>query len=288
MRKFSGERLLIWRKEQIALGGRTADLDWLLDLAAGLRWSELQKIFLEPSREISLQSSLEELSVIWAKHLQTQTPLQYLLGICPWRDFELEVSTKVLIPRQETELLVDIALKRVEGLELGKWVDLGTGSGAIAVALARSLLSWEGEIVDCSLEALLLAKKNLDHLAPEAHFQIHRGNWWEAVNHSWGKISLAVVNPPYIPSPILPSLEPIVRDHEPHLALSGGEDGLFHIRQIVEGATQALKKNGWLILEHHHDQSDSVLNLMQNSGLQEVEYGLDLNGVKRFAIGRNF
>ena len=91
----------------ILKGGRKVDFDWLLDIAAGVSWSKLQTLILHPENCFSLEIPTEELEVIWESHLKDQTPLQYLISKCPWRDFELEVSSDVLIPRQETELLID-------------------------------------------------------------------------------------------------------------------------------------------------------------------------------------
>ena len=159
-----GSDLLAWRRRLLADGGHAADLDWLLDLAAGLRWQDLQRLQLDPDGvELTLDCSLDALEQQWLLHRQRQIPLQHLVGRCPWRDLELWVSPDALIPRQETELLVDLAVAR--GLaspapQWGRgriWADLGTGSGALAVALARQLSGWQGHAVDCSAAALALA-----------------------------------------------------------------------------------------------------------------------------------
>ena len=130
----TASELLAWRRRLLVLGGDAAALDWLLDLGAGLRWSQLQALWCHPEAEVRLQGSLEALEALWCRHLRTHEPLQYLVGRCPWRDLELPVAPGVLIPRQETELLVDLALslwpaERPEG----RWADLGTGSGCLAI-----------------------------------------------------------------------------------------------------------------------------------------------------------
>ena len=99
----AGKTFLEWRKKMILKGGKKVDFDWLLDIGAGVSWGKLQNIILNPEQCFSLEIPTEEIEVIWESHLQDQTPLQYLISKCPWRDFELEVSTGVLIPRQETE-----------------------------------------------------------------------------------------------------------------------------------------------------------------------------------------
>jgi len=107
----TGSELLAWRLTMLAEGGEAASFDWLLDLAAGLRGPERQHLWLDPERAVVLQCSCEQLAGLWRQHLREHTPLQYLVGLCPWRDLELQVAPGVLIPRQETEQLVDLALE---------------------------------------------------------------------------------------------------------------------------------------------------------------------------------
>ena len=159
----SGERLLRWRRELLARsGGNRADLDWLLDGAGGLGWRDLQALHLHPERSVQLKQPLAHLEDLWMRHRRTAVPLQYLVGRCPWRDLELRVGPGVLIPRQETELLVDIALELVAGSGRSPrvWADLGTGSGALAIALARALPASEGLAADRSDAALQVAALN--------------------------------------------------------------------------------------------------------------------------------
>ena len=288
-----GTDLLAWRRRLLADGGQAVDLDWLLDLAAGLRWQDLQRLQLDPDgAELTLDCSLEALEQQWLLHRQYQIPLQHLVGRCPWRDLELWVSPDALIPRQETELLVDLALAR--GLEFPAhkgdrvriWADLGTGSGALAVALARQLSGWQGHAVDCSAAALALARRNLEAWADGMAWQLHQGSWWQPLQPWWGQLDLVVSNPPYIPAGVVDQLDPVVRDHEPRLALDGGLDGLDCCRLLLEGAAEALAPGGWLLLEHHHDQSQAVLALMTNAGLRDVQAAQDLEGIRRFALAR--
>ena len=286
-----GSELLAWRRQQLAAGGRPVDLDWLLDLGGGLRWAELQKLQLNPHEvEVQLEVPLELLERLWNQHQQHHVPLQHLVGRCPWRELELEVSSDALIPRQETELLVDLALAKATQLHSAspdgplRWADLGTGSGAVAVSLARQLHGWLGHAVDCSPQALALAKRNLETLAPDRSWQLHQGSWWEPLRPWWGTLHLVVSNPPYIPAAVVDQLDPVVRDHEPRLALDGGDDGLECCRALVGEARRALAPGGWLVLEHHHDQSEAVLQLMGAAGLQDAVAAKDLEGVRRFAM----
>ena len=281
-----GNTFLQWRKKMIFKGGRKVDFDWLLDIAGGISWGKLQNIILNPENFISLDLSIEELELIWEAHLKYQTPLQYLISKCPWRDFELEVSSDALIPRQETELLIDFALKKVSDINCGVWADLGTGSGPLTVSLAKSLPNWNGHATDISNDALDLAKRNLKSFVPNANVRFSLGNWWEPLKRWWGSFDLVLSNPPYIPSNLIEELEPVVKNHEPHIALDGGDDGMNGSKQIILGAQNGLAKGGWLFLEHHYDQSEKIINFMENIGMEEVSFEKDLSGIKRYAICR--
>jgi release factor glutamine methyltransferase len=281
----SGHDLLAWRRELLLLGGRTANLDWLLDLAGGLGWGELQKLILSPERQVSLPGGRARVEALWQRHLRHGEPLQYLVGVCPWRDLELAVAPGVLIPRQETELLVDLALGAWEGdRPPAYWADLGTGSGCLAIALARALPASLGLAADLSEEALRQASTNLASHGLAGRVQLLAGDWWQALEPWWGRLELVVANPPYIPTGQLAELDPVVRDHEPRLALDGGADGLVAIRRLIAEAPAALAPGGLLLIEHHHDQSHAVLALLRQAGLERALAQRDLEGVERFAL----
>lgn len=281
--------LLAWRREQLQAGGEASALDWLIDLEGGLSWQTLQQLWLHPERSVELAAPLSRLEQLWQHHLQSKTPLQYLVGRCPWRDLELAVQPGALIPRQETELLVDLAEVLVELPESGtplRWADLGTGSGCLALALARAWPESEGWAVDQSADALALAKRNLGGDPLGQAVQLRHGSWWEPLGDCLGSLNLVVSNPPYIPTDVWRALDPQVRDHEPELALHAGSDGLDAIRAIAQGAAAALAPGGWLLLEHHHDQSEATMELLRQSGLNNAAAHFDLEGVKRFACAQ--
>jgi release factor glutamine methyltransferase len=282
----AGNDLLDWRRRQLRRGGRSVDLDWLLDLGGGVSWSELQRLLLDAEKVVAIDKPLEALEKLWVLHLEQSIPLQHLVGVCPWRDVLLEVSSAALIPRQETELLVELALAFAEGQSPRCWADLGTGSGAVAVSLCRAWPEAEGHAVDLSVDALALAEKNLKALAPQQSCQLHHGSWWVPLRAFWGQLEIVVSNPPYIPRQLIEMLDPVVRDHEPLSALVGGEDGLEAIRSLLMDALCALAPGGVLFLEHHHDQSESVQDLMREAGLVNVSAANDLEGVARFAQGQ--
>lgn len=285
----TGQELLDWRRQQLALGGSAGDFDWLLDLGGGIPWSRLQACRLHPERRISLDRGRGAIASLWRRHLEHHVPLQYLLGHCPWRDLDLMVAPGVLIPRQETELLVDLALARhPAGCRSAPllWADLGTGSGCLAIALARALPCARGIAVDSSSEALAIAERNVQRAQVDDRVFLLAGSWWQPLQPWWGRLDLVVANPPYIPTALVEQLEPVVRDQEPRSALDGGVDGLAAIRSIVTGAPQGLAPGGCLLLEHHHDQSEAVLRLLGEAGLTGVRHHTDIEGVRRFASAR--
>lgn len=283
----SAQEVLAWRRHQLAGRDRPAaalqpDLDWLLDLGGGVGWQQLQQLHLRPDQPVTLQRSLAALEALWLRHLNDQVPLQHLLGICPWRDLTLQVGPGALIPRAETELLIELALQCCP-TPPSLWADLGSGSGAIALALARAWPASTGLAVELSDEARAIAAVNLQ-AAPQV--QLLAGSWWQPLAPWWGQLELVVANPPYIPEAVWAELDPVVRDHEPALALASGADGLGAIRAIAAQASVALAPGGWLLLEHHHDQSAAVLDLLAAAGLQQLKRHRDLEGVWRFASGR--
>jgi len=288
--QISGDQLLAWRRGLLAEGGRAADLDWLLDLGGGLSWQALQALRLHPERAVTLRWRRQRLETLWRRHLHGAEPLQYLVGRCPWRDLELRVAPGVLIPRQETEQLVDLALALLSTQAASAspllWTDLGTGSGCLAIALGQALPGSRGFAVEASPQAERLARLNLAQAGLLGRVSLLAGDWWQPLEPWRGHLNLVVSNPPYIPSATMAELDPVVRDHEPSQALDGGADGLTAIRAIVAGAEGALAPGGLLVLEHHHDQSGFVLELLQRAGLDQVRAHRDLEGVCRFASAR--
>ena len=286
----SGEELHIWRRQQLQINpGAASGLDWLLEMEGKVPWPALQASRLHPEQPLTIAQPLLQLANIWCQHIQQQKPLQYLVGRCPWRDLELQVDSTVLIPRQETELLVELALC-VES-ELGEtglppWADLGCGSGCIAIALARAWPQSQGWAVDISASALKLASLNATIHGVAKSINWLQGNWAEPLQFQAGKWQLLISNPPYIPSAVVNQLEPLVRNNEPRLALDGGDDGLDSIKSICKLAPMLLAPGGWLLLEHHHDQSEAVLKLLRHAGLELVEAKSDLEGTLRFAVAR--
>ena len=276
----SATALLAWRRERLAEGGTSSSLAWLLDVGAGLEPRRTHSLALDPQATVELSRDLDELTQLWRRHLN-QEPLQYLLGRCPWRDFMLTVAPGVLIPRPETELLVDVAISLVEDTPAspGVWADLGTGSGCLALALAKALPKWHGMAVDQDPTALAVAARNLESVA--GRVRLLAGNWWQPLRPWWGRLTMVVSNPPYIPTSTLAQLEPVVRCHEPRLALDGGTDGLQCFRTVLAGV-HGLAPGGWLVVEHGHGQASVLETLFATAGLTAIRRHQDLEGNDRF------
>ena len=242
---------------------------------------------INPEGILYLKKNLEHLESIWEEHLFNSTPIQYLCGITFWRDLRLRVTDKVLIPRSETELIIDIVFK-IFGKQSQKllFAELGTGSGAISIALALAYPMWEGIATDIDQDVLEIAIENFLNSSEQSNLKFYCGHWWTPFERFKGKLDLAISNPPYIPKETYEKLPKEVKNFEPKIALLGGEDGLKHISEIVQKAPLFLKEKGWLVLENHFDQGEQVKQLLIKNKFQSVEILNDFSGVGRFTIGR--
>lgn len=172
----------------------------------------------------------------------------------------------------------------IENLK-SNWVDLGTGSGAIALGLAQILTNTTIYAVDCSAEALAVARQNADRLGLADRINFYRGDWWEPIAFLKGRVSGMVSNPPYIPSSTVLTLEPEVLKHEPHLALDGGFDGLECIRHLVKTAPDYLESGGVWLVEMMAGQAEAVAEMLESHGSYcNVQIFADLAGIDRFAL----
>ena len=276
-----------WKKKQLSKGGDHQSFDFLLEIIGGLSKKNLNLLTIHQDKSLILKNNLDRLEIIWDKHVESSTPIQYLCGMTFWRDLKLKVTDKVLIPRPETELLIDIVLN-LFGKKSNKlfFAELGTGSGAISIALALAYPLWEGVATDIDQDALEIANKNYINSSKQENLKFYCGNWWTPLESYKGKIDLAISNPPYIPKETYEKLPKEVKDFEPKIALLGGEDGLKHIKEIIQEAPFFLKEKGWLILENHFDQGKKVKQLLIKNKFTSVEILNDLSGVSRFTIGR--
>jgi len=286
MLSISVEEFLFWKKKQLSKGGDQQSFAVLLDCIGGLPTSDLNLISIKPEGKLYLKQNLEFLESIWNEHLLKCCPIQYLCGITFWRDLKLKVSNKVLIPRSETELIVDIVFNIFRKSEKLFFAELGTGSGAISIALALAYPFSQGVATDIDQDALEVAIKNYMNSSKQSNLKFYCGNWWSPLESFKGKLDLAISNPPYIPRDTYDKLSKEVKNFEPKVALLGGEDGLEHIREIIHKAPLFLKENAWLILENHFDQSEKVKELLIKNKFTSIEIVKDLSGIGRFTIGR--
>ncbi|MFP4338070.1 MAG: peptide chain release factor N(5)-glutamine methyltransferase [Halothece sp.] len=286
----SGLELSRWReqsrKQAVAQSISPQEVDWLLQAWAGLTPLSLRLETYKMRSEIPLRGGWEGLRELWEKRLQQRVPIQYLVGEMSWRDLQLKVSPAVLIPRPETEMIVEIALDRAGHLfQTGHWVDLGTGSGAIALALAQALPQATIHAVDCSSEALKIAQENTHQLGLTDNIEFHLGSWFSPLTHLQGDIRVMVSNPPYIPTATLSQLQPEVAQHEPKMALDGGNDGLDAIRHLMTTAPKFLQNEGLWVIEMGADQGELVKELLTQTGnYYNIEIIKDLAGIPRFAV----
>ncbi|MEL7316113.1 MAG: peptide chain release factor N(5)-glutamine methyltransferase [Cyanobacteria bacterium J06559_3] len=295
--KISGRALWSWRQrvmqQAAVVDVDIAEVDWLLQGLCQVDGLSLRLGVVATQVEVLSRVCLTDLEQLWDTRVRDRVPIQHLVGETPWRRFMLHVSPAVLIPRPETELIIDHVVAAVEQspepdhLRRGAWVDLGTGSGAIALGLADALPEATILAVDISSEALAIAKANALGNGLGDRIQFLQGSWLEPLEPWRGQLVGVVSNPPYIPSAIVPTLQPEVANHEPHLALDGGQDGLTCIRHLIQTAPEFLKPYGFWLVELMAGQAPTVAKLLaENEYYADIQAVSDLAGIERFVIAR--
>lgn len=240
------------------------EAEWLL---ASLLGVDRFALYLDPARRLSTPKITRYLSLI--ERRAAREPLQHLLG---WEDFHglrLAVSPDVLVPRPETEGLVEWALEVLAGRPEPVVADLG---GGLAVEISGG--------------ALAVASRNVRELRLGARVRLLAGDLFAPLGSIPASLDLVVTNPPYLPSAVIPSLPPEVSRHEPRAALDGGPDGMTVLRRIVAGAPAVLKRAGWLLMEIGEEQAGPLASLMAAEGFSGIRARRDLNGVERYIGGR--
>ena len=251
---------------------------WML-----LEWKlgvDRTEYFMRPDAEVprERQEALESM----LREREKRIPLQYLMGNCEFMGYSFSVDERVLIPRQDTECLVELAVDQMrQSPEPRRVLDLCTGSGCIGVSV--KLLCPQAQVVlsDVSEGALAVAAENARRLGVPV--DVVQGDLFENVQ---GTFDYILSNPPYIPSEVIDGLMPEVRDHEPRLALDGTADGLHFYRRIIREATGYLRSGGRLLFEIGQEQGAALLALLQEAGYAETEIRQDLAGNDRIAVGR--
>lgn len=209
-------------------------------------------------------------------------PIAYILGRREFYGLEFLITSDVLIPRPDTETLVEAALQRIPRHQRRRILDLGTGSGAIAIAIAANRPESVVFATDRSEAALAVALGNARRLAANNVRLLH-SDWFSALA---GEVfDIIVSNPPYIAAAD-PHLEQGDLRYEPHSALASGPDGLDDIRRIAASAPAYLAQDGWLLLEHGYDQAEAVAGLLEDAGFTEIGHAADLAGIQRVTLGK--
>lgn len=292
-----GVDLWTWRQQALAQA-QTADippqeLDWLLLQLCQTDRLALRLGTVAQQAQIPARCSLTELATRWERRWRDRVPVQHLAGQTPWRNFTLRVSPSVLIPRPETELIIEAVVERVnhhpnaDRLQRGIWADLGTGSGAIALALADAFPDALVVATDISADALKLAQANgvLNGLGDR--ILCRQGLWFEPLARLGmaGQVAGMLSNPPYIPTATIPTLQPEVARHEPAIALDGGQDGLDSLRHLVSAAPEFLMPGGIWAVELMQGQAPTVAALLTAQGqYRNIQPQRDLAGIERFVL----
>ncbi len=275
----------LWRRTEQVLGSRV-EARWLCEHGSGLDGEE----FLAALDEAATVGMVRHLDDMVARY-RAGEPLAYVMGRWAFRHLDVMVDPRVLIPRPETELLVEVVAEMMPRVVDGvaRLVDLGTGSGVIGLSLAQELWHLRPEVwlTDVSGDALDVARANMAGLGRAGSLvRVAQGSWFEALpDHLAGTFHAVVSNPPYVAVGD-PELDPSVRDWEPHQALFADHDGLGDLRVITAQAPSWLAPGGVLIVEIGHRQGEAVVDMMRHAGLDHVEVRTDLAGRPRIALGR--
>ena len=213
-------------------------------------------------------------------------PLQHVTGTQAFWRHEFLVTPDVLVPRPETEVLVEAALERMHGLDAPVVVDVGTGSGCIALSIAAERPDAVVHAVDVSPAALAVARENTRRLRLPTLVELHEGDLLEPVAHLGGHVDVVVSNPPYVDPGELPSLAPEVRDHEPRAALLAPQAPYGIYGRLAAGSCRLLRPGGHLLVEVGRGMAETVAQTFRAAGLDSIETRPDLAGIPRVVSGR--
>jgi release factor glutamine methyltransferase len=289
---WSIRRLVVWATEDFKSRGFDSprlDAELLIGYVLGKTRIE---IILDGERPLD-KLELDRFKEL-AKRRRAGEPTSYLIGNREFYGTALDVNSHVLIPRPDTEILVEVALERTQSLETGGTaLDLCTGSGCVAIAFALARRQWRVTGVDISPLAVEVAQRNASKVGLSESLQFLTGDLFaacEAATHAQtdtgsSQLALITANPPYIPTDVIPSLDVGIREYEPRIALDGGHDGLTVTRRIIENAPQWLTSGGVLALEIGYDQAPTVRQLMETAGFTDVQVKRDYGGHERVVSG---
>ena len=270
-----------WGEERLQNASRSPsprkDAEWLLRhvLARDAAW------LLTHGADAVEEDAAQRFATL-VRQRETGEPMQYILGECEFFGMPFRVMHDVLIPRPETEHLVERVIEIAAAFDSPRILDVGTGSGAIAIAIAKQLRHAQVTATDLSKGAIAVARENAARNGAKLRFL--QGDLLEPV--SGEQFEIIASNPPYVPSEEKALLAVEVRDHEPELALYGGADGLDIYRRLIPAAQALLVGGGWLLVEMGFGQAEKISAMMIESGFVEVHAAKDLQGIERILCGR--
>lgn len=273
-----GRRIL----EQAGLPDAALDARFLLEEVCG---TNLQTLLVFPEKKVTEEEVNQYRAFIQRR--KDREPTAMILGEWDFMGLTFRLNKSTLIPEQDTEVLVETALEELKRRGLGeaplRILDLCTGSGCILLSLLHELRNAGGLGTDLSEEALEAARENAVRLGLQERAAFRQGDLWEPVGDE--RFDLIVSNPPYVPTEVIPTLEPEVRCGEPYAALDGGEDGLVFYRRIMREAAGHLKSSGIIIVESGFDEAPQIAALMQDQKLRGIRTVKDYGGLDRVVLG---
>lgn len=273
-----GRRIL----EQAGLPDAALDARFLLEEVCG---TNLQTLLVFPEKKVTEEEVNQYRAFIQRR--KDREPTAMILGEWDFMGLTFRLNKSTLIPEQDTEVLVETALEELKRRGLGeaplRILDLCTGSGCILLSLLHELRNAGGLGTDLSEEALEAARENAVRLGLQERAAFRQGDLWEPVGDE--RFDLIVSNPPYVPTEVIPTLEPEVRCGEPYAALDGGEDGLVFYRRIMREAAGHLKPSGIIIVESGFDEAPQIAALMQDQKLRGIRIVKDYGGLDRVVLG---
>ena len=244
--------------------------------------SGLSDIYTHPEKEVD-QKTYKKFQDLVERRLKRE-PISYITGEKEFYSRSYKVNSGVLIPRPETELLVDEALLLANQIASPSILDIGTGSGCISVTLAYMCNNAKIVATDISQKALKVAKENIFKHGKQDKISLAGGDLITFFKDR--SFDIVISNPPYISESEIKKLEPDVKDHEPIIALRAGEDGLEYIKRIISDSRRVLKEEGWCVLEVGQGQAEKVINLFKEYGFIAVSTKKDLNGIDRVILAK--
>lgn len=268
------------KSELEAAGVDSPTIDARILLLDALKISRTD-LLTDPYREVAKID--EDKLAVFIERRKTREPVAHIIGKKAFWKLEFASDARALVPRPETEVIVDYVLK-TNGDDEKRILDIGTGTGAIILSLLAERHHWQGVATDISNDALELAQINANMHGLENRVEFLNTNWVDGVN---GEFDVVVSNPPYIPSHIIPTLDKDVKDYDPHLALDGGHDGLEPYRIIFAALPTILKQGGAFALEFGIGQAKDILEIAKKENhFTELAIIKDLSDIERVIIGK--